>query len=198
MPMRYGIYGVCLVITLNLYGQQGVIDQMAALYKAGRLDSAEVEVLGFPSRRQWMYMAWDTVTSSCDNGYTVGYRILDPFMEFQGLWYGEITEYTSAGFVTSSGEMGIGYCRECASSGPYIHAYNVKTGWWYNYDEGIIRSRRHYALCQQELTTNCSGHTRYLQSQLSRQWAYDDQGVPVLPFQNPSDNPAGVLYPCFR
>ncbi len=113
-----------------------VLDEMRAFKEAGRLDSADVDVLFFTNRfnqlktPKTLYFVRDTIKFS-KGVFAVGNIILDPFLEFNQLLFGSWQWFYSNGVLMAKGDYRLIAYVSCSAGGPLVRAYNMPTGQWY-------------------------------------------------------------------
>ena len=173
-----------LIFTYPLTGfsqnYQEITNSLNEHYKNGTLDSIQVKLWLVKNDYHqikdyhFFYGIQDTLVDSSGD-YSVGFKILDPYMEFHNRQVGEWKAYYSDGQLRSIGNFSLGVIIWCQVAGPTISGYSFKSGEWnYYYINGQIEAKGTYLPFTKSYNHNC-GEDAYYVPFTGSDWQYWDE-----------------------
>lgn len=159
-----------------------VRDKCVALYRQGRLDSIKttVETCGnkycSADNVKWFYIYTDTIRG--DDGYfSIGKRILDPYMDFQGRLIGTWSCFYPTGQRYSAGSYATGAYDICQGGTPGVHGYSFRQNdWCFWYSNGQVMARGKYELLKKRIPQSIAIETIVSPEPTSKWMFYDEAG----------------------
>ena len=174
-----------LAIPFSSHGQTGyspetIASKMYKLYNEGRLDSVRWKVTFYKNpfssidSLRWFYVYKDTLRFK-EGSYAIGRKIIDPFMEYDGLLIGQWMAYYPNGKIFSKGYYAIGAYTDCDAGGPSASGYNYKDGFWtFTYDNGVRMASGNFKIIQITKMIECGIDTLSL-SIPTNDWKFYDR-----------------------
>lgn len=153
-------------------------------YNNGTLDSIQVKIwmannhFNFETLKTF-YVIQDTLIDSTGD-YSIGFTVLDPFMEYHNRKIGEWKGYYSNGQLKFIGKYAMGATTTCQFAGPTISGYSFKRGEWiYFYVNGQIEAKGTYLPYTKSYNHNCGEDAHYVSYPDSNWHYWNENGIEI-------------------